>query len=166
MAMSLNRVQLIGNLTRDPEARQIPGGNNVTTFGIATNFTWTDPSGQKKDKAEFHNIVAWRKLGEICSQYLRKGSKVFVEGRLQSREWQGEDGVKRSRVEIVIDNMIMLDRKGASGPSAVSGASGGSAFSAATREHRSVDSPDSGPVPSGVSSEMSANEVPIDDLPF
>lgn len=160
MAMSLNRVQLIGNLTRDPEARQIPGGTNVTTFGVATNYSWTDPSGQKKDKAEFHNIVAWRKLGEICAQYLRKGSKVFVEGRLQTREWQGEDGVKRSRVEIVLDNMIMLDRRSDSA---------GAGSSAGFREHRSVEPSESSSESSGVpipSEVPVGGEVPIDDLPF
>lgn len=112
MAMSLNRVQLIGNLTRDPEMKQIPGGQVVTTFGLATNLTWTDQSGERQNKVEFHNLVAWRKLAEICGQYLKKGSKVFVEGRLQTRDWEGEDGVKRYRTEIVADNMIMLDKKG------------------------------------------------------
>ena len=111
MAMSLNRVQLIGNLTRDPEMKQIPGGQVVTSFGVATNLTWTDKSGEKQNKVEFHNIVAWRKLAEICGQYLKKGSKVFVEGKLQTRDWEGEDGVKRYRTEIVADNMIMLDNK-------------------------------------------------------
>ena len=110
--MSLNRVQLIGNLTRDPEMKQIPGGQVVTTFGLATNLTWTDQSGEGQNKVEFHNLVAWRKLAEICGQYLKKGSKVFVEGRLQTRDWEGEDGVKRYRTEIVADNMIMLDKKG------------------------------------------------------
>lgn len=113
MAMSLNRVQLIGNLTRDPEMRQIPGGATVASFGIATNFRWKDQEGNQQEKTEFHNIVAWRKLAEICGQYLKKGSKVYVEGRLQTRDWEGEDGVKRYRTEIIADNMIMLDRKGA-----------------------------------------------------
>lgn len=112
MAMSLNRVQLIGNLTADPEMKQIPGGQVVTSFSIATNYSWTDSSGQKQQKADFHNVVAWRKLAEICGQYLKKGSKVFVEGKLQTRSWEGEDGVKRYRTEIVIENMIMLDAKG------------------------------------------------------
>src|SRR3990167_9321245 len=109
MAMSLNRVQLIGNLTRDPEMRQIPGGQMVATFGVATNFTWKDQSGQQQSKTEFHNIVAWRKLAEICGQYLKKGSKVYVEGRIQTRDWEGEDGVKRYRTEVIVENMIMLD---------------------------------------------------------
>lgn len=112
MAMSLNKVQLIGNLTRDPEMKQIPGGQVVTTFSVATNLSWTDSSGQKQDKAEFHNVVAWRKLAEICGQYLKKGGKVYIEGRLQTRTWEAEDGSKRYRTEIVADNMIMLDKKG------------------------------------------------------
>lgn len=113
MTMSLNRAQLIGNLTRDPEVRQTPGGRSVVNFGIATNHRWTDANGQQQDKTEFHNIVVWGKLADICAEYLRKGSKVFVEGRLQTREWEGQDGIKRYRTEVVADNMIMLDRKGA-----------------------------------------------------
>lgn len=108
--MNLNRAQLIGNLTRDPETRTTPNGQTVATFGVATSSTWKDASGQKQERVEFHNIVAWGKLAEICRQYLGKGRKVFVEGRLQTREWQGNDGVKKNRTEIVADNMIMLDR--------------------------------------------------------
>ncbi|MBI2639023.1 single-stranded DNA-binding protein [Candidatus Peregrinibacteria bacterium] len=111
MAFSLNRAQLIGNVTRAPEVR-LAGGQKVATFGVATNFSWKDQTGQRKDRAEFHNIVAWRKLAEICEQYLHKGSKVYIEGRIQTRDWEGEDGVKRYRTEIVLDNMIMLDKKG------------------------------------------------------
>ena len=103
---------IIGNLTRDPESRTTPQGINVASFSVATNFVWTDANGQKQEKVEFHNIVAWRKLGEICAQYLRKGSKVYIEGRLQTRDWEGQDGVKRYRTEIIAENMIMLDRAG------------------------------------------------------
>ncbi len=110
--MNLNKAMLIGNLTRDPETRSTPSGQQVTSFSVATNFTWTDQAGQKQEKAEFHNIVAWRKLAEICSQYLKKGSKIYVEGRLQTNEWTGQDGAKKYRTEIVADNMIMLDSKG------------------------------------------------------
>lgn len=110
--MSLNRAQLIGNLTRDPEMRQTSGGRTVANFGIATNRRWTDASGQQQEKVEFHNIVVWGKLAEICAQYLRKGSKVYIDGRIETRDWEGDDGVKRYRTEIVAENMIMLDRKG------------------------------------------------------
>lgn len=156
MAMSLNRAQIIGNVTRDPEVRQIPGGQSVATFGVATNFRWKNSAGELQNKAEFHNIVAWRKLAEICSQYLRKGSKVYIEGRIQTRDWQGEDGVKRYRTEIVADNMIMLDKKG-------DFPEGGMNREAAGIEvKRGAQLPGESEVP-----EMeAAEEVKIDDLPF
>lgn len=103
---SLNKVMLIGNLTRDPEMRYTPQGTAVCTFGLATNREWVDGSGQKQEGAEFHNIVAWTKLAEICSQLLFKGRKAYVSGRLQTRSWQGQDGAERSKTEIVIDEMI------------------------------------------------------------
>ena len=109
--MNLNKAMLIGNLTRDPEVRQTGGGQTVASFGMATNLVWTDQSGQKQTKPEYHNIVAWRKLGEICGRYLKKGSKVYIEGRLQTRDWTGNDGVKRYTTEIVAENMIMLDNR-------------------------------------------------------
>ncbi len=111
--MNLNRAMIIGNVTRDPEVRTTPGGQTVANFGVATNFVWTDQSGHKQEKAEFHNVVAWRKLADICGQYLKKGSKVYVEGRLQTRTWDDQNGVKRYRTEIIAENMIMLDRPGA-----------------------------------------------------
>lgn len=113
--MNLNKAMLIGNLTRDPELRSLQSGQSVASFAVATNLVWTDTNGQQQKKVEFHNIVAWRKLGEVCAQYLRKGSKVYVEGRLQTTEWTGQDSVKRYRTEIVLENMIMLDHKQQSG---------------------------------------------------
>jgi len=112
--MNLNKAMVIGNLTRDPELRNTPSGQSVASFSVATNLVWTDQSGQQQKKTEFHNIIAWRKLAEICSKYLHKGSKVFIEGRLQTTDWTGQDGVKRYRTEIVTENMIMLDTKGGS----------------------------------------------------
>lgn len=111
MARSLNRVQLIGNLTRDPELRYTPQGTGVCTFGLATNRSWTTDSGDKKEEADFHKIVAWNKLGELCSQLLTKGRKVYVEGRLSTRSWTGQDGVQKTTTEIVIDDMIILDSR-------------------------------------------------------
>ena len=111
MAKSLNKVQLIGNLTRDPEMRYTPQGTAVCTFGVATNRQWTTDAGEKKDEADFHNIVAWSKLAEICAQLLKKGRKVYVEGRLQTRSWQAQDGTQRQRTEVVINDMIILDKK-------------------------------------------------------
>lgn len=111
MAKSLNKVMLIGNLTRDPEMRYTPQGTAVCTFGIATNRSWTTDTGEKKDEADFHNIVAWNKLAEICAQLLKKGRKVYVEGRLSTRSWQGTDGTQKQRTEVVINDMVILDRK-------------------------------------------------------
>lgn len=152
MAMSLNRVQLIGNLTRDPELKQIPGGQTVATLSIATNFSWTDQAGNRQDKAEYHNVVVWRKLAEICGQYLKKGSKIFIEGRMQTRDWEGEDGVKRYKTEVVADNMIMLDRKG-------NEMGGGQDFSGGINKREDNSNKQGAAV-------MMEDDVTIDDLPF
>ena len=111
MARSLNRVQLIGNLTRDPELRYTPSGAAVCSFSIATNRSWTTDSGEKHDEADFHRIVAWNKLAELCSQFLVKGRKVYVEGRLSTRSYNASDGTPKSITEIVISDMILLDSK-------------------------------------------------------
>ncbi len=117
--MNLNKAMIIGNLTRDPETRNTPSGQTVASFSVATNMVWNDQSGQQQKKTEFHNIVAWRKLAEICSQYLKKGSKVYIEGRLQTSDWTGQDGNKRYRTEIVAENLIMLDKSGGANTSSV-----------------------------------------------
>ena len=111
MARSLNRVQLIGNLTRDPELRYTPSGAAVCSFSIATNRNWTTDTGEKKDEVEFHRIVSWNKLAELCSQFLTKGRKVFVEGRLTTRSWTAQDGTQKQSTEIVISDMILLDNR-------------------------------------------------------
>lgn len=110
---SLNKVQLIGNLTRDPELKYTPTGTAVCTFSIATNRQWTTDQGEKKDEADFHRCVSWNKLAEICNNLLKKGRKVYVEGRLQTRSWQAQDGQTKYTTEIVISDMILLDSKGA-----------------------------------------------------
>jgi single-strand DNA-binding protein len=108
-ARSLNRVLLIGNLTRDPEMRYTPGGTAVCTFGLATNRSWVpSDGGDRQEETEYHRIVAWAKLAEICSQLLYKGRKVYVEGRLQTRKWTTQEGTERETTEVVIDNMIAL----------------------------------------------------------
>jgi|SRR3989344_1533572 len=110
-ARSLNKVQLIGNLTRDPELRYTPSGTAVCTIGLATNRSWTTETGEKREETEFHRIVSWNKLAELCSQLLTKGRKVYVEGRLSTRTWTGQDGQQRTTTEIIIDDMILLDSK-------------------------------------------------------
>lgn len=111
MARSLNKVMLIGNLTRDPELRYTPQGTAVATLGLATNRNWVTDSGEKKEDVEFHRIVAWNKLAELCAQLLKKGRKVYLEGRLSTRTWTGQDGASRTTTEIVINDMIILDSR-------------------------------------------------------
>lgn len=108
---SLNKVQLIGNLTRDPELRYTPNGTAVCSFGLATNRQWQTEGGERREETEFHRIVAWNKLAELCSQLCTKGRKIYVEGRLQTRTWTAQDGTQRVTTEIVIDDMILLDSK-------------------------------------------------------
>ena len=112
MAGSLNKVLLIGNVGRDPEMRYLQSGEPVTTFSLATNRRWTGGDGQPREETEWHNVVAWRKLAEQCNEYLNKGRKVYIEGRLQTRSWDDQaTGQKRFRTEIVADRMIMLDSR-------------------------------------------------------
>src|SRR3990170_7000219 len=113
--MDLNKSMLIGNVTADPESRTTPQGQNVCSFSVATNFVWTDQSGTKQQRPEFHNVVAWRKLADICAQYLKKGKKVYVEGRLQTRNWEGQDGVKRYKTEVIASDLIVMDRPQSAG---------------------------------------------------
>ena len=108
---SINKVIIIGNLTRDPEMRQTPNGQNVTTFGIATNREWTTKDTERKSSAEFHECVAWAKLAEICANYLKKGHLIYVEGYLKTRSWDSPEGVKKFKTEIVVQDMIMLEKR-------------------------------------------------------
>ena len=155
--MDLNRATIIGNVTRDIESRTTPSGQTVANFGIATNQVWNDAAGVRQERTEFHNIVAWGKLAEICTQYLGKGRKVYIEGRLQSREWEAQDGTKRNRTEIVAENMIMLDRA-PGGPSA-----GPRPMEPTPPTEQSVSS--------GVSTQSpptpaASDEIRVEDIPF
>ena len=107
----VNKVILIGNIGADPELRYTPKGTAVTNFNVATNENWTDSSGERQERTEWHRIVVWGRLAEICNQYLRKGSKVYIEGRLQTRSWEGQDGQKRYTTEVVARDMQMLDSR-------------------------------------------------------
>lgn len=109
--MDLNRAMIIGRLTQDPELRTTPGGQPVVNFSVATNRRWQDQQGNRQEQVEYHNVVAWRKLAEIASQYLRKGRQVYIDGYLQTRTWQGKDGQQRQRTEIVAENLILLGSK-------------------------------------------------------
>ena len=161
MSMSLNRAQIIGNLGKDPEVRATGSGKSVVNFSVATSSRWTDAAGQVQEKTEFHSVVVFGKLADICAQYLKKGMKVFIEGRLQTRDWQGEDGVKRYRTEIVADNMIMLGSKGAPASGASGAVSGGSMMD---RRPAGIDAEAPADLPT--LSSASAEGVSVEDLPF
>jgi len=148
---------IIGRLTRDPELRTTPGGAQVCTLGIATNYVYTNAqSGQKVEQVEYHNVVLWRKLAEIAAQYLKKGRRLYVEGRLQTRSWDGQDGQKKYRTEIVGDNMIMLDGGNA-------GSTGASAASPASRPDNSSSQPAPAEELPTIQQEESIN---VEDIPF
>lgn len=155
MAKSFNQAIVMGNLTRDPELRSTPSGQQVASFAVATNRTWMDGSGERKEAVEYHEIVAWGKLGELAAQYLSKGRKVMVVGRLQTQSWE-KDGVKRSRTEIVATDVNFLD-----GPGGTGNFSGGA--------------PASGAAPSGgankkgdvVIQDLDGDQtINLDDIPF
>jgi len=110
MSRSINKAIIVGNLTRDPEMKYTPNGQAVANFGVATNRRWT-ANGEPKEEVEFHNVVAWGKLAEICSQLLKKGRKVYVEGRLRTRNWDDQQGVKHYRTEIVALDVVVLDKR-------------------------------------------------------
>jgi len=148
--MNLNKAMIIGNLTRDPESRNTPSGQTVTNFAVATNFTWTDQSGQKQERVEYHNIVTWRKLAEISAQYLKKGSKVYIEGRMQTRSWDdAATNTKKYKTEIIADSMIMLDK------------ADGSARTNAPTQAQSAPADDY-----SQEAPASADEINVEDIPF
>ncbi|MGC9605441.1 MAG: single-stranded DNA-binding protein [Minisyncoccia bacterium] len=110
--MYLNKTFIIGNLTRDPELKALPSGSKVASFGLATNRVYKDKEGNRQESAEFHNIVAFGRLGELCAQYLKKGAQAFVEGRLQTRSWDAPDGSKKYRTEVIAENVQFGSRSG------------------------------------------------------
>lgn len=149
--MDLNKVMIIGRLTRDPEVRNTPNGQVVANFSVATNQLWKDASGQRQERVEYTDIVAWSKLAEICQQYLGKGRRVYVEGRLQTRDWTGNDGVRRFKTEVVAENMIMLDN-----PRGMGQDMGGSQATSSSQAGQAV-----GPAPA-----VDEEEIKIEDIPF
>ncbi|MBI2820788.1 MAG: single-stranded DNA-binding protein [Acidobacteria bacterium] len=129
---SVNKVILVGRLGKDPEVRYTPSGAAVANFSVATDETWKDKSGEKQQRTEWHNIVVWGKLAEICGQYLTKGKLVYLEGRLQTREWDDRDGNKRRTTEVVASDMVMLGSKAEGGGTAAARESPRPAESVAT----------------------------------
>ena len=159
MAKSFNQAIIMGNLTRDPELRNTPSGQAVASFAVATNRVWQDGTGERKEAVEYHEIVAWGKLGELASQYLAKGRKVMVVGRLQTQSWE-KDGVKRQRTEIVASDINFLDR-----PSDAGGHEGGYDSSASsTSAPASTKKPKSDDVV--IENLDSDTPINLDDIPF
>jgi single-strand DNA-binding protein len=150
--MYLNKVFLYGNLTRDPELKAMPSGQQLASFGLATNRTYKDKNGQKQEATEFHNIVAFGRPAELIAQYMKKGRPLFVEGRIQTRSWEGkEDGKKQYRTEIVVDNFQFGDG-GKGGSSGASHSSRGEEPQAAPKEADEIKYPD--------------EEINPEDIPF
>lgn len=155
---SLNKVTLIGNLTRDPELRYTPTGAAVCTIGLATNRYWTTESGEKKEETEFHRVVAWNKLAELCSQLLTKGRKIYVEGRLRTNTWQATDGSSRSTTEVVIEDMILLDSK--------RGAEGEAGEPQSTQQTAAATQPVKAKAGVTQTQSQATEEINPDDIPF
>lgn len=146
--MDLNRATILGRLTRDPEVRTTTGGKSVATLSVATNRVWVNSgTGAKEEKTEFHNCVVWGKLADIAGQYLSKGRRVYVEGRIETRDWTGNDGVKRYRTEVIVDNMIMLD-----GPRGTATAG--------------VPAGETAPPPPALDDGVIEEEIKVEDIPF
>lgn len=154
--MYLNKAIIFGNLTRDPELRNLPNGTAVVTLAVATNRVWKDKDGQKKEDVQYHNVVAFGRQAEVIAQYLKKGSSVFVEGRMQTRSWDGQDGQKKYRTEIVLDS-FQFGPKSAGG-----GSAGGGNFAPAAAP---IEAGEPGPGP-GEAIQYPQEEINPDDIPF
>ena len=148
---SVNKVILIGNLGKDPEIRTTPQGTSLARFSVATTTNWKDSSGARQEKTEWHDVVAWEKLAQICGEYLQKGKQVYVEGSLQTRSWEDQNGQKRYKTEIKANNVVMLSPRDASRAGAGAGSGAGSSTGAGPRE---------------VSEVADAPMVDEDDVPF
>ncbi len=152
---SLNRATILGNLTRDPELKQLAGGTSVCKFAVATNRRWRDKDGNNKEDTQYHEVVIWGKQGELASQFLSKGKKVYIEGRLSENSWEGTDGVKRSRTEIIAENFIPLAPKEGAGSFDIAAAVAGDDEPKKDTKKKEAKA-----------DEAPANEINLDDIPF
>ncbi len=157
MAKDFNQAIVMGNLTRDPELRTTPSGQSVASFAVATNRSWQDPSGDKRDSVEFHDIVAWGKLGELVSNYLSKGRKVLVVGRLQTRSWDAPDGSKRQKTEIVATDINFVGGG--------NGAEGGGSMDDYNQEPKATPAKNN-KTKDVVIDDMGDGDINLDDIPF
>ena len=155
--MNVNKVILVGRLTRDPEVRTTPSGQTVTSIGLATGRTWTDKNGQKQEKTEFHNVVFWGRPAEVAGQYLIKGQEIFLEGRLESRKYTGKDGVERRVTDVVAESFQFGSKP--------QGASRGNYSAPAEKPASSDQSPKEEQIPT-INLDEEQGEVRIEDVPF
>ena len=160
--MSVNKVILVGRLGRDPETRYTGGGQAVANFSVATDESYKDRNGERQKRTEWHRITAWGKLAEICQQYLKKGTMVYIEGRIQSREWQDKEGQKRTSFDIVANTMKMLSSRGDAAAAAAGGGMGGGASRGDDFDQSGAPEDTSG---SG-SGQASGPEISDEDIPF
>ena len=151
MARSVNKAILVGRLGKDPELNYIPSGQSVAKFTLATNRSYKDKSGEWKEETDWHNIVAWGKLGEICAQYLAKGRQAYVEGQIRTRSWEDREGKKRTTTEIIANEVVLLGARGEGAPEAASRAAGASSSSAPLEDS---------------SGGSGSSEITDDDIPF
>ncbi|HUD20502.1 MAG TPA: single-stranded DNA-binding protein [Candidatus Saccharimonadales bacterium] len=149
---SLNRAQIIGNLTRDPEVKSLPSGQTVTNFAVATNRRWKDKDGNNQESTQYHEVQVWGKLGELASQMLSKGKKVYVEGRLETSSWDASDGTKRSQTRITAENFIPLSPKGDGAGFDIAAALSGDEDAKPQKTDKKDDS--------------KGTEINLDDIPF
>ncbi len=160
MAKDFNQAIVMGNLTRDPEMRTTPNGQNVVSFSVATNRSWQDQNGERKDSVEYHDVVAWGKLAELVNNYLKKGRKVLVVGRLQTRSWEAQDGAKRQKTEIVANDINFVDRMSEGG-----GDFGGSDdMNQESKQDKSEPKAKKGE--EIVIEDMGEGDINLDDIPF
>lgn len=159
--MNVNKVMLVGRLTRDVEIRNTPSGQSVASIGLATNRFWKDKNGQKQEQTEFHNVVLWGRLAEIAGQYLSKGQEAYIEGRLQTRKYTGKDNVERRTTEIVAENMQLGSRaQGSSAPSSAYNNPAPAQSSSTSQRETPVEE-----IPT-INLDEEENEVKIEDVPF
>jgi len=161
--LNLNRAMVLGNATRDAELRTTPNGKSVASFGVATNRRWSDrETGETREEVQFHEVVAWGKLGEIADMIVKKGTKVYVEGRLQTRSWEGQDGGKREKTEIIADNIIGLSSRAESASSSEyqPKSSDSSEAKSDKPKEESKENPPAG------KSKSDEEEINLDDIPF
>ncbi|MEX1051848.1 MAG: single-stranded DNA-binding protein [Patescibacteria group bacterium] len=169
---NLNRAQIIGNLTRDPEVRSLPSGQSVVNFAVATNRRWKDKDGNFKEDTQYHEISVWGRLGELASQMLSKGKKVYVEGRLSTNSWEGNDGVKRQRTEITAESFIPLSPKDSTGFDTAAAIAGGTATelssspAAISEEDEKEDEKPVKVEKAKDKKDEKSDEINLDDIPF